>query len=121
MEKLTSLEKYRIIEPILQNRVTISAVAKYHDIPLRTLQHWKTVFQRDGISALERKKRSDKNKHRTFPDSIIALVKAFALQKPPMSVSSIHKRIKTICQKTLSHFPLVIGSINKPKPSLPTY
>jgi putative transposase len=105
MEKLTSLEKYRIIEPILQNRAAISAVAKYHDIPLRTLQHWKTVFQRDGISALERKKRTDENKHRIFPDSIIALVKAFALQKPPMSVSNIHKRIKTICQKDAIPFP----------------
>ncbi len=90
MKKLTSLEKYRIIEPILQNRVGISAVAQYHDIPVRTLQHWKTVFQRDGIGALERKKRSDENKLRTFPDSIVALVKAFALQKPPMSVSNIH-------------------------------
>lgn len=105
MEKLTSLEKYRIIEPILQNRAAISAVAKYHNIPIRTLQYWKTVFLRDGISALERKKRSVENKHRTFPESIVGLVKAFALQKPPMSVSNIHKRIQTICRKDSIAFP----------------
>lgn len=34
MEKLTSLEKYRITEPILQSRASISIVAKYHDIPM---------------------------------------------------------------------------------------
>ena len=99
MEKRTSLEKYRIIEPILQNRTSISAVAKYHDIPVRTLQHWKKVFQRDGISSLERKKRSDENKHQVFSESLAELVKAFALQKPPMTVSNIHRRIQTICQK----------------------
>ncbi len=99
MEKRTSLEKYRIIEPILQNRTSISAVAKYHDIPIRTLQHWKKVFQRDGISSLERKKRSDENKHQVFSESLVELVKAFALQKPPMTVSNIHRRIQTICKK----------------------
>ena len=99
MEKLTSLEKYRIIEPILQNRASISTVANYHNIPIRTIQHWKTVFQREGINALERKKRSDENRNRLFPDSLVELVKALALQKPPMSVSNIHRRIQSVCKK----------------------
>jgi putative transposase len=99
MEKLTSLEKYRIIEPVLQSRASISTVAKYHNIPVRTIQHWKTVFQREGINALERKKRSDENKNRVFPDSLVELVKALALQKPPTSVSNIHRRIQSVCKK----------------------
>ena len=55
MEERTYLEKYRINELILQNRTLISAVAKYHDISIKTLQHWKRVFHRDGISSLEKR------------------------------------------------------------------
>ncbi len=31
---------YRIIEPILQNRTSISAIAIYHEIPVSSLPHW---------------------------------------------------------------------------------
>ncbi len=97
MGKLTTLEKYRIIEHILKNRAGISSVSKHHNIPVRTLQHWKAIFTKDGIVALERKKRSNKDKHSTFDDSLVDIAKAFALQKPPMSISNIHKKIKEIC------------------------
>lgn len=44
MEKLISLEKYRIIEPARQSQERISSVAKYHNNPVRTIQHCKTNF-----------------------------------------------------------------------------
>lgn len=99
MAKLTSLEKYRIIEPILNKRATIVSVSKLHKIPTRTLRHWQTIFNTNGIDGLNRKKRVDSGKQRKIPKIVESYVEAFLLQKPPLSIKNVYLKVAQICKR----------------------
>lgn len=123
MEKLSSLDKYRIILPILEREVSATKVSKTKGIPVRTLHYWVKQFSKEGLSGLERTKRKDRGSTRLLAPELTELIQAFALQKPPLTISAIHRKISILAQrsdlKALS-YGTVYGQVKKISPALLT-
>lgn len=99
MEKLTSLNKYRILIPALESEVTLVEISKDQHIPVRTLSNWKRDFLKLGLAGLDRKARTDKGKHRILSLELLEIAKALALEKPPLTISAIHRRMTVLLKK----------------------
>jgi len=99
MEKRSSLDKYRLIRPILEKEISIVQVSKDRGISVRTLSYWIKRFKESGLIGLERIKRKDTGIPRLLSSELKDLIQAFALQKPRLSISAIHRKIIVITEK----------------------
>ena len=97
MEKLSPLEKYKIILPLIDHEVTALEIEKKAGISARTLLYWLKQYKTNGYKGLERKYRSDKGIYRCMSNDITEIVRAFALQKPPLLISAIHRNVAINC------------------------
>ena len=123
MAKLTSWDKYQLILPCLNEETSVAALSRSKDIPVRTLHHWIMLFKQKGLDGLVRLERKDQGKSRILSGEFMELVQAFALQKPPMQISMIHKRISMLAEKANCKAPsyeTVYGVVRKIKPALLT-
>ncbi|QIL38173.1 helix-turn-helix domain-containing protein [Pedobacter sp. HDW13] len=57
MEKLSSLDKYRLIYPVLEKEVSAKVISQIGNIPVRTLRNWIQCFKLNGLPGLDRLKR----------------------------------------------------------------
>ena len=99
MRSYSAIEKYRIIDPILRAEVTMVEVSAEFGIPTRTLRYWKKQFLDQGLSGLERKIRSDRGQYRRISDELLQLTQAMVLQKPALTITTIHQKIKTLAER----------------------
>ncbi len=95
---LSALDRFRIIQPHLENNVSLSKLAKDHHKGKRTLQYWVKAYRQEGLVGLQRKSRSDKGV--AISISLIArqVIEALALQKPPLPISAIHRKVTKIAK-----------------------
>src|SRR5271157_5451435 len=105
MKKFTPLEKYKIIQPIIDREVTALEIEKKVDIPARTLLNWVKQFKTDGYKGLERKSRSDNGNLRSISKDVAEIVRAFALQKPPLLISAIYRNVAIIAKRESFQMP----------------
>jgi hypothetical protein len=69
-----ALDRFRLLQPHLEQNRPLRPVAIEAGIPYRTAQRWVTRFQRFGLAALVRKKRTDAGVRRTMPINIKAAI-----------------------------------------------
>ncbi len=105
MKKLSTLEKYKLILPIIACEITCLEQGKEHGIPARTLRHWVKQFNSKGLIGLERKHRSDKGNYRCVNNDLVDLATGLALQKPPLLISAIHRKIAIIAKRWSIEIP----------------
>lgn len=123
MKKLSSLERYKIIQPILENDVSSTEISKLTGIPSRTLRYWVKKFQEEGLAGLERKSRSDRGIYKSISPEMVELAIGLALQKPPLLITAIYRRISIIAKKKSlppPSYDTVYGIIKKIDPTLIT-
>jgi len=48
-EREQALDRFRIIQPFLEGKATLTEMAKQHGTPLRTTQHWVARFRQDSL------------------------------------------------------------------------
>lgn len=82
-----------MVDLILKEEFTLAQAETEFGIAARTIRFWKNKYLTFGLSGLERQKRSDKGRHRKVTEELVDLTKALALQKPPLTVSAIHRKI----------------------------
>ena len=58
-----ALERFRIIQPYLEQDRSLSLIARNAGIPYRTIHRWLTRYRRFGLAALARKAREDRGKN----------------------------------------------------------
>ena len=56
----TPLERFRIIQPYLQQDKSLNVIARKAGIPYRTIHRWLSRYRRFGLAALARKARQDR-------------------------------------------------------------
>ena len=95
-----ALERFRIIQPYLEQDRSLSVIARNAGIPYRTIHRWLTRYRRSGLAALARKARQDRGKRRTLSPQLLEVVQALALEVPPLPIAAIYRRICQIAQKT---------------------
>jgi putative transposase len=89
-----ALDRFRLLQPHLEQNRPLRPIAIEAGIPYRTAQRWVTRFQRFGLAALIRKKRTDAGVRRAVPIKIKAAIEGLALQKPPLPISALHRQVQ---------------------------
>lgn len=123
MAKLSSFDKYGLILPILKREVSMVKVSQSESIPVRTLRSWVKQFSEKGISGLKRAKRKDSGSSRILTPELTGLIQSFTLQKPPLSISAIHRKVVLLSQRSNLKPPsyeTVYGMVKKISPALLT-
>jgi putative transposase len=97
-ERALALARFQILRPFLEDGLPLARVAREHNLLLRTARRWVRRYRREGLAGLARKERSDRNQRNLSPD-LQQLIEGLALQKPRLSVATIHRRVVETAQK----------------------
>jgi putative transposase len=92
------LQRYEIIRPHLEDGVPLTQLADLHGCSERTLRRWVAQFHKDGLAGLERKVRSDRGQRRKIAAELVDMIRACILQKPPLPIAVIHRRMVAYAQ-----------------------
>jgi putative transposase len=93
-----ALERFRIIQPCLEQDRSLSVIAKEAGIPYRTVHRWMGRYRRFGLAGLVRKRREDHGKRRALPAAILEITEALALESPPIPIAAIHRQVCQIAE-----------------------
>lgn len=102
---LSATQKFYIIQPYLEDEVSLPKIAKHHDIGLSTLKKWIQRYQLNGLEGLKRKQRSDKGIRQKISIELEALVEALVLRKPPISLAAVHRKIVEVAKDKGEQIP----------------
>lgn len=94
-----AMERFRLLQPHLEQNEPLVAVAKAAGLAYRTAHRLVSQYRRDGLVGLVRKKRTDRGQRRAVSDKLKAAIEGLALQKPPLPVSALHRRVIKLAQR----------------------
>jgi putative transposase len=97
-ERQIALRRFQFLRPHIEDGIPLMVVAQQQPIALRTLQRWLQRYHHNGLAGLARQSRSDRGQHR-LSDTLQYLIEGLALQKPPLSTATIHRRVTVIAQQ----------------------
>ena len=98
MERKLALERFRLLEPHLQNGRELRSVSEGSGVTFRTLQRWVANYKRHGLAGLVRKGRIDVGERRTTSPRLREAIEGLALEKPPLPLTSVHRQAKQFAQ-----------------------
>ena len=99
-ERAQAMERFDLLKPILAGQELLATMAHRHQLSPRTLQRWLQRYHTDGLAGLGRKRRTDQGQHRRVPPALHQLIEGLALQRPPLTVAIIHRRV---CEWSQQH------------------
>ena len=105
-----AMEGFPLLQPHLEQNEPLVAVAKAAGLAYRTAHRLVSQYRRDGLVALVRKKRTDRGQRRAVSDKLKAATEGLALQKPPLPVSALHRRVIKLAQEIGEPLPQRSGS-----------
>lgn len=94
-----AMERYRLLQPHLEHNEPLSAVAKAASLPYRTAHRLVSQYRLYGLVALVRKKRTDRGQRRVVSIKLKNTIEGLALQKPPLPISALHRRVIKLAQE----------------------
>ncbi len=94
-----ALERFRLLQPHLEQGRPLRAVAVDACIPLRTAQRWVMGYRRFGLAALARKGRGDAGKRRVVSRKLKEIIEGLALQKPPLPLAALYRQAQRIAKE----------------------
>lgn len=94
-----ALERFRLLQPHLEQGRPLRAVAVDACIPLRTAQRWVMGYRRFGLAALARKGRGDAGKRRVVSRKLKEIIEGLALQKPPLPLAALYRQVQRIAKE----------------------
>jgi len=93
-----AFDRFRLLQPHLEDDRPLKAVAAAARVPFRTAQHWVSLCRQFGLAGLARKKRTDNGQHREISAKLKEAIEGIALQKPPLSVAAICRQVRRLAQ-----------------------
>jgi len=93
-----ALDRFRLLQPHLEDNRPLKAVATAAGIPFRSAQRWVAQYRQFGLAALARKKRTDTGQHREISTRLKEAIEGIALQKPPLPVATICRQVGRLAQ-----------------------
>ena len=94
----TALSRFRVLRPVLEAGVSITAVSAESGTPVSTLRRWLRLYRCHGLTGLHRRSRSDRGR-RHFPPQLTSFIEGLALQKPRQSAAAIHRVARETAQQ----------------------
>lgn len=95
MQRAAAMIRFEAIRPVVEDGVSLATCVAKAGVPLRTAQRWLARYRCSGLAGLARMPRSDAGDRRVRPQ-IVELIEGLALQRPRLSIASIHRRMATI-------------------------
>ncbi len=95
---LSALERFQIIQPFLEDEISLPKIANHYGYHLSTLKRWIKKYREQGLSGLDRKMRADKGKRQQITEELEQLAEALILNKPPISLAAIHRKISKVAK-----------------------
>jgi putative transposase len=89
------MRRFRILQPHLEQGVSIARLSKDTGVADRTLYRWTAGYRVNGLAGLVRAARKDKAVRRT-PTELVTLIEGLALRKPALAVAAIHRQVVEI-------------------------
>ena len=93
-----ALDRFRLLQPHLEDDRPLKVVAATAGVPFRTAQRWVSLYRQFGLAALARKKRIDTGEHREISAKLKEAIEGIALQKPPLPVAAICRQARRLAQ-----------------------
>ena len=94
-----ALGRFRMLQPHLENGVSLRLVAKDAGIPFRTAQRWVGLYREFGLSGLSRKNRGDKGEPRAVSALVREAIEGLALQSPPLPIGVICRQKRRLAEE----------------------
>ena len=98
-DRQTALERFRLLQPHLEQGRALRQVALDAGLPYRTAQRWAALYRQFGLAALARKGRADRGSRRSLTPQMQKVVEGLALQRPPLPVAALFRRVYQIAQE----------------------
>lgn len=100
-----ALDRFRLLQPHLEQNRPLRPVALEAGISFRTAQRWVAQYHRFGLAALARKKRDDSGERRAVSAKIKEAIEGLALQKPPLTITTICRQVRQLGQEIGESIP----------------
>lgn len=113
--------KYKVIQSYLEDKMTLTTIAKETGISIRSLHRWVHQYKTNGLDGLQSKSRDDKGCYRELSENLIHAIEGLALQKPKRTVATIHRQISRHTQDNnlpIPSYAVVSKIINNISPAL---
>lgn len=102
MKKEKKYQRYEIIKPFLDGKITLKEIAQNSDVSYPTLKRWVKSYKKKGIEGLDVKKRSDRNSFRKADRSIISKIESLYKKNKEKTLLSLYDEVKSSLETTLS-------------------
>lgn len=86
-QRREALERFRILQPYLEEGVPLARIAQDHNLVLRTLTRWAGHYRQRGLAGLCRKSRSDRDQRKMSP-TLQQFIEGLALAQPHLSAAA---------------------------------
>jgi putative transposase len=90
-ERNRAMDRFRILQPFLEEEMALTQVARQQGLALRTAQRWVMQYRQHGLAGLCRMEYVGKGQHRLSSD-LQQAIEGLALQKPKLSVAAVHRQ-----------------------------
>ena len=94
-QRQRAMERFRLLQPALEEGVPLAEVARAQAIPYRTAKRWMQQYRHEGLAGLVRHPRPDRGQRR-LPERLVQLIEGLALRRPPPSVASVHRQVADV-------------------------
>jgi len=95
-----ALDRFRLLQPHLEQNEPLTSVAKAAGIPYRTAHRLVSQYRRHGLAALVRKKRLDRGQRRVVSISLKEAIEGLALKKPPLPITALYRQVVKLSQES---------------------
>jgi putative transposase len=117
-----ALTRFQQLQPHLEDGVALSALARKHGVPLRTMQYWLQQYRQHGLAGLCRPPSPPHLARRIVPQ-LVELIEGLALRTPPPTAAAVHRQVVTVAQQhgwAAPSYRTVYGIIRSIDPGLRT-
>lgn len=95
----TALKRFRLLRPVLDDEVALTAASRSSGVPEPTLRRWLARYRQHGLVGLQRSRRRDRGQPRCLTPELVAIVEGLALQRPRRSTAAIHRLTCEACAR----------------------
>ncbi|MBU0910716.1 MAG: DDE-type integrase/transposase/recombinase [Proteobacteria bacterium] len=99
-----ALKRFKVIEPYINGRDTLSNIARQHSVSQSSLTRWVAKYKNHGLSGLARKQRKDRGT-RKISDLLFHGIEALVLHRPHLSAAAIHRQISKFAKSNGEYTP----------------
>src|SRR5260370_24547476 len=93
-----ALDRFRLIQPHLEQNQSLQSVARAAGVPYRTAQRWVAQYRRFGLVALARKRCGDRGERRVVSAKLKEVIEGLALQKPPLPLAALFRQVQRLAK-----------------------